>query len=173
MVVKIINSCIIILFSTLIGLERAKIYVERTKQLAALQGALSRLETEILHYASNLPDALIRIGKSVKGGVGKLFYLTGQTLAEKSKFSVAEAWCSTLEQIKSDLYLQQEDIDILQRFGEQLGSSDKEGQSRFIRLTLMQLREEEKKARVIREKYDKMYKSLGLLGGIVLVILLL
>ena len=96
MVVKIINSCIIILFSTLIGLERAKIYVERTKQLAALQGALSRLETEILHYASNLPEALIRIGKSVKDGVGKLFYLTGQTLAEKSKFSVAEAWCSTL-----------------------------------------------------------------------------
>lgn len=173
MVIKLINSCIIILFSTLIGLELAKGYVARAKELSALQGALSRLETEILHYATNLPEALIRIGESIRGGSGKLFSLTGQTLIDKTKFTVAEAWNSALEQLKADLCLQQEDIDILQRFGDQLGNSDKEGQARFIRLTQLQLREEEKKARAIREKYNRMYRSLGLLGGIALAILLL
>jgi stage III sporulation protein AB len=172
-IIKIINSCVIILFSTLIGLELAKKYIVRTRELSAIQGALSRLETEILHYASSLPEALVRIGKSVGGGTGKLFCLTGQTLLDKKKYTVAETWSSSLEQLKTTLCLEQEDIDILKRFGDQLGSSDKEGQVRFIRLTLLQLHEEEKKARAIREKYNKMYQSLGLLGGIALAILLL
>ena len=128
MIIKLVNSCVIISFSTLIGLELAKRYVARTKELSAMQGALSRLETEILHYASRLPEALIRIGKSVGGGTGKLFCLTGQTLTDKKKFTVAEAWGSSLEQLKTELFFQQEDLDILYRFGSQLGSSDREGQ---------------------------------------------
>ncbi len=173
MAIKIINSCIIILFSTFIGLELSKRYVARARELSVLQSAILRLETEILYYASNLPEALIRIGKSIRGNTGKLFLLTGQTLLDKKEFTVAEAWSSTLEHLKTDLCLQQEDMDILQRFADQLGSSDKEGQARFIKLTLSQLHEEEKKARAIREKYSKMYRSLGLLGGIALAILLL
>ncbi|HHT65840.1 MAG: stage III sporulation protein AB [Caldicoprobacterales bacterium] len=173
MVIKLINSCVIILISTFIGLELARRYVARTRELSALQGALSRLETEILHYASHLPEALIRIGESVGGGTGRLFCLTGQTLTDKKKFTVAEAWSSSLGQLKRELFFQQEDLDILHRFGNQLGSSDREGQVRFIRLTLLQLREEEQKARMIRDKYEKMYRNLGILGGIALAILLL
>jgi stage III sporulation protein AB len=173
MVLKIVNSCIIVIFSTLIGFEAAKRYVMRTKELSALQGALSRLETEILHYSSRLPEAMIRIGDSIKGGTGKLFHQAGQVLAEKKNLTVPEAWHSSLEQLKDQLFLQEEDLEILKRFGEQLGSSDKEGQVKYIKLTQMQLHEEEMKARTIREKYERMYKSLGLLGGIALAVILL
>lgn len=172
MLIKLINSGVIVLCSTLIGLEISKRYAFRTRELSALQGALSRLETEIIHYASRLPDALVRIGESIGGGTGKLFHKTGELLSLKKKFTVSEAWCSLLEELKKELYLQQEDMDILRRFGDQLGSSDREGQVRFIRLTLQQLREEEQKARAVREKYEKMYRSLGLLVGIALAIIL-
>ncbi|HHY81454.1 MAG TPA: stage III sporulation protein AB [Clostridiales bacterium] len=172
MIGKLINSSVIIVFSTLIGLEMAKRYVARTKELSAMQGALSRLETEIVHYASRLPEALNMIGQSIGGGTGKLFCLTAKSLNDK-KCTVSEAWRSSLDNLKDELHLQQEDLDILRRFGDQLGSSDREGQVKFIQLTLMQLREEEKKARAAREKYEKMYRSLGLLGGIALAIILL
>jgi stage III sporulation protein AB len=173
MILKIANSCVIIVFSTLIGFEAAKRYVMRTKELSALQGALSRLETEILHYSSRLSEAMIRIGNSIKGGTGKLFRQSGQFLAEKRNMTVAEAWSSSLMQLKDELFLQEEDLEILKRFGEQLGSSDKEGQVKYLKLTQMQLYEEEKKAREAREKYERMYKSLGLLGGIALAVILL
>ena len=173
MVIKVINSCVIVLLSTLIGLELSKGFVLRTKELSALQGALSRLETEIVHYASRLPEAMIRIGESIGGGTGELFCLTGHSLREKRQFEVGEAWSDSLEQLKEKLHLKPEELEILRRFGNQLGSSDKEGQVKFIKLTLMQLHEEELKARAIREKYEKMYRSLGLLGGIALAIILL
>lgn len=173
MIIKIINSGIIILLSTIIGFKLAKRYTVRIQELSAMQGALSRLETEIQHYTSSLPEALLEIGKSVGGGTGNLFILTGQTLIEKKEYTVSEAWSLCLEKVKPELCFEQEDFYILRRFGSQLGKSDKEGQVRFIRLTMLQLQEEEKKARVIREKNDKMYRSLGLLGGLALTILLL
>ena len=172
MVLKIVNSCVIVLFSTLIGFEAARRYVMRTKELSALQGALSRLETEILHYSSLLPEAMLRIGDSIGGGTGKVFSRTGNLLAGKKNLTVSEAWNSSLNCLKTESFFQREDLEILQRFGEQLGSSDKDGQVKYIRLTLMQLHEEEIKARAIREKYERMYKSLGLLGGIALAIIL-
>lgn len=173
MLIKIINSSIIVAASALIGRELAHTYVKRTQVLSSLQGALSRLETEIVHYASRLPEAMMRIGESIGGASGKLFYLTGQLLTERKSLTVSDAWHSSLEQNKEVLSLQREDLDILQRFGDQLGSSDKEGQIKFIKLTLMQLHEEELKARALREKYEKMYRSLGLLAGIALAVILL
>jgi len=173
MIIKFINSCVIITVSTIIGFELAKRYAIRVRELCAMQGALSRLETEILHFSSSLPEALIEIGKSIGGGTGKLFYLTGQTLIEKKNHTVADAWSSALEQLKTELCFAQEEIEILHRFGNQLGNSDKEGQARFIHLTLLQMQEEEKKARAIRDKNSRMYRTLGILCGIALTILLL
>jgi len=173
MIIKIINSAVIILCSTFIGIELSKRYVMRTRELSAMQGALSRLETEIVHYASRLPEAMKLIGESIGGATGKLFCQTAKTLAGRKGCTVAEAWRLSLKEMKDELYFQQEELDILYRFGDQLGSSDREGQVKFIQLTLMQLREEEKKARAVREKYEKMYRSLGLLGGIALAIILL
>lgn len=172
MILKIINSFVIIIFSTLTGFEIAKKYVLRTRELSALQAALSRLETEIMHYSSLLPEAMLRIGGSMEGGAGKLFKETGIMLSQKQNITVSKAWTSSLDLLKQELCLKKEDLDILQRFGEQLGSSDREGQANFIRLTVMQLKEEEQRAKEIREKYERMYKSLGLLGGLALAILL-
>ena len=173
MILKIVNSCVIVLTSTLIGFEAAKRYVMRARELRAFQSALSRLETEILHYSSLLPEAMLQIGGSIGGGTGKVFIRTGNLLAGKKNYSVSEAWSSSLQCLKGELFLEKEDVEILRRFGEQLGSSDKDGQVKYIKLTLMQLHEDEEKAQVIREKYERMYKSLGLLGGIALAIILL
>ena len=86
-------------------------------------------ETEILHYASAF-QALVRIGKSVGGGTEDCS-VTGQTLLDRKKYTVAKHG-SSLEQLKTTLCLEQEDIDILKRFGDQLGSSDKKDRSGLL-----------------------------------------
>ncbi|MBE3101119.1 MAG: stage III sporulation protein AB [Firmicutes bacterium] len=173
MIIKVITSCIIVSSSTLIGLELAKQYVLRTRVLRELQGALSRLETEILHYSTRLPEAMYNIGDSIKGETGKLFKCTSDLLTSKKNIMVSEAWRSSLNQLKGRLFLQSEEFDILYRFGDQLGSSDKDGQVKYIRLTLSQLHLQELKAQETRDKYERMYKSLGLLSGIAIAIMLL
>ncbi len=173
MYVKLVTSSIIVGCSTLIGFEFAKKHILRTRQLRELQGALSRLESEILHYATPLPEALARIGTSTGGVIGDLFSHTGYLLSEKRNLLASQAWRQSLDRLKDRLCINEEEYDILYRFGDQLGGGDKEGQSKYIRLTLTQLYQQEIKAQECRQKYERMYKSLGLLGGIALAVLLL
>lgn len=170
---NIATSCVIICSSTLIGIEIAKKYVRRTNELRELQGALSRLETEILYYTTTLPEAMCAIGETIKGTTGRLFADTGRKLKNKSNITVSEAWNESLSQLNDNFYLNEEELAILRRFGDQLGSSDKESQAKYIRLTLLQLQQQETKAQEARNRYERMYKSLGLLGGIAIAIILL
>lgn len=173
MYLKLVTSSIIIGCSTFIGFEFAKKHVLRTRQLRELQGALSRLESEILHYMTPLPEALVRIGTTMDGVIGDLFCSTGQMLSEKRNMITSQAWRNTLDRLKDQLSLNEEEYDILYRFGDQLGGSYGQGQSKYIGLTLTQLYQQEIKAQECRQKYERMYKSLGLLGGIALAVLLL
>ena len=61
MLIKLINSGIIVLCSTLIGLEISKKIRFPYKRIECFTRGFVRLETEIIHYASRLPDALVRI----------------------------------------------------------------------------------------------------------------
>jgi stage III sporulation protein AB len=173
MVIKIITSIIIIGCSAMIGNGLANRFVQRTNELRELQGALSRLEAEISHYSTRLPEALKHIGKSVEGETGRLFILTSDKLVSTNNCTVEEAWRQSIEEVKKRMNLTGEEYDILMRFGAQLGCSDKEGQKKFIALTLSQLKLQEAKAFELRCKYERMYKSLGILGGLALVILLI
>ena len=66
-----------------------------------------------------------------------------------------------------------EDEKILLDFGQMLGVSDLEGQLKNIRFTLRQLEIQEKKAEEARRKNETMYRRLGVLGGLALIILLI
>jgi stage III sporulation protein AB len=68
--------------------------------------------------------------------------------------------------------LNKEDEQVLLSFGRSLGNTDLDGQIRNIRLTLGQLAMQERKAEENRKKNESMYRSLGILGGMAVVIVL-
>ena len=67
---------------------------------------------------------------------------------------------------------QQTEYEILQQFGETLGQHDRESQQKHIRLCITHL-EREEEAKALQLQYEKMIKSLGVLAGLLIVILLL
>ena len=66
-----------------------------------------------------------------------------------------------------------EDGEILKDFGKNLGSTDKENQLKNFKLIYLQLEKQQKDAENLKNKNAKMYKSLGALVGITIVILLI
>lgn len=170
--IKLIMSFVIVGCSTLIGIEMARGYVLRTKELRELQSALARLEAEILHYLTRLPEALKLTGESVGGEVGNIFISVSEKLVENSNLTISQVWRKTIDEFENRLYLHKEDLEILQRLGDNLGSGNKEGQKKYINITLMQLNEQEQKAQEQRSKYEKMYRSLGVLCGLAIAIIL-
>ncbi|WDC83785.1 hypothetical protein PL321_14865 [Caloramator sp. mosi_1] len=77
-----------------------------------------------------------------------------------------------LNECKHNLYFEKEDLEILNTFIQGLGNSDFEGHKKNFNIVLKKLEGIEKEAEDIREKNEKLYRYLGVLGGLLIVIIL-
>lgn len=92
---------------------------------------------------------------------------------ESGEQTVREAWIDSLKENWKLTAFQQTEYEILQQFGETLGQHDRESQQKHIRLCITHLEREEEEAKALQLQYEKMIKSLGVLAGLLIVILLL
>ncbi len=75
--------------------------------------------------------------------------------------------------MKNDLNFKQQDIEIILSLGRVLGTSNREDQGKNFQLILNQIIILEKEAKLERDKNEKMFKSLGVLVGLAIVIILI
>lgn len=173
MIIKLIGGSLIIASSTVIGYKLSEKYVKRPGELRSMQTALQMLESEIIFSLNPLPDAFNNIAVCFEGGVKKIFMGAAELLNKRTGMTAQEAWTQSIQNSKSDMHFEEADYKILMEFGNSLGSSDRENQIKNIHLACSKLAMEEKKAEKQREKNEKMYKSLGLLAGVLIVLVLL
>ncbi|RKD25570.1 stage III sporulation protein AB [Ammoniphilus oxalaticus] len=169
---KLIGACILLFSATMLGFHTATRYAKRPQQIRELGIALQLLETEICYGATALPLALDYVSKRARGEVGRLFQQAAQRLLAEDGRSTAECWEQAVEQVWSSMTMKKAEKEIMLHLGSVLGKSEKEDQRKHIRLTLMNLQQEEMVARDEQQKYEKMCRSLGILGGILAVILM-
>ncbi|ASS75952.1 stage III sporulation protein AB [Tumebacillus algifaecis] len=170
--IKLFGSLIILLVATSFGFRMASRYAERSKQLRLFINALQLLETEILYTATPLSEACRKIGTRIPGPVGTFFAELGHKLREGQGVTAGEIWRETLTAHKVNLRLKEADRDVLHSFGQTLGISDRQDQIKHIQLALAHLGTEEQGAREEQSKNEKMWRYLGALMGLTLVILL-
>lgn len=173
MLFKLLGSLIVILSSTFLGYALANECKNRPLQLRELQGLLQMFENQISYLSDVIAEAFERISRIGGSDVCIFFSRTVELLKEDKTLNASQAWEKAVNDNIRKTSLNQEDKDILLAFGKILGSSELEGQIKNIRLTMTQLKLQEEKAEASRVKNEKMYKSLGILGGIAVVIVLL
>jgi stage III sporulation protein AB len=173
MIVNVLAAAIIVTFSGVLGSRLANRYSLRVKEIRLFQGAISELESEIIYFRSFLPDVFEKLAHNSLGGLARFFYAVGEKLSAKSGYSVAEAWEASLLESKPFLNLDREEYEIISQFGRHLGIGDNEGHRRCFDMMQQKLRNQERKADEARVRYEKMYRSLGLLGGLALALILL
>ena len=83
-----------------------------------------------------------------------------------------EAWEKSLKEFFFNSYIAENDYEILIAFGKYLGSTDKQDQIKNIRLAMNNLRQQELSSIQEKEKNEKMWRYLGVLSGIMVVLLL-
>lgn len=167
-----IGAIAILSATTITGFEWAKRVRERPKRLRELKVTLQALEAEIMYGSTPLNEAFQHIGKPLKEPLSA-FFLNISDLLNQGEHSVKEAWESQLLLLAKETSFKSGEIEVLRQFGSTLGRHDKEHQQKQIQLTLAHLNREEKEARDIQERYEKMCKSLGVLMGLLIVILLM
>ncbi|BDG44279.1 stage III sporulation protein SpoIIIAB [Saccharococcus caldoxylosilyticus] len=169
---KLIGAMLILLTTTWFGFEAARMLKERPRQLRQLKAALKVLEAEIMYAHTPLSEAALHISKQISLPLSKLFEQFAAKL-QKGETSVQQAWEESLQTVWSSTALKQGELEIMRQFGDTLGQYDRLTQQKQITLALVHLERQEAEALERQARYEKMAKSLGILTGLLLVILLI
>ena len=181
-ILKLGGGILVFMASTLFGFYRSRLLVRRVNWIRATMHGLQRLETEISFRGSLLIEALTSI-KSDRSGedffaVLYPFIMTNQDENARSNtmrqrfLDIRQCWEQSLNELVHQSPAKALEIDILRQLGRSLGRSDCDDQIKHLRLTAIQLQEALEQANAEMTKYQSMWRSLGLLGGAMMVILL-
>ncbi|QPA30015.1 stage III sporulation protein SpoIIIAB [Thermaerobacillus caldiproteolyticus] len=169
---KLVGACLILLATTWTGFEASRFLSERPLQLRQLKAALQSLEAEIMYGHTPLVEAASHIAKQITLPLSRLFDEFAANL-QMGEASVKEAWEQSLKEVWKSTALKQGEFEIMKQFGETLGQYDRIAQQKQIALALVHLEREEQDALEKKARYEKMAKSLGVLTGLLLIILLM
>lgn len=172
MLLKLLGSLIIVITSSWIGFIIAGYYRERPKQLRDFQSALQMLQTEIIYGSTPIPEALSRIAKKTNMPVSTFFQNVKEILYNYRGYTVDEAWEIALKNLHRESSLNKTDKEILSVLGNYLGISDKQDQIKHLKLTSSYLKKQEENAEEERKKNEKMWKYLGVLTGLMIILLI-
>lgn len=170
--IQLIGAVLILFAGTMIGFQQASRLADRPRQLRQLSHALQRLETEIGYGYTPLPEAISRIADVTSKPISNLFRLVSEGIAQSDELSLRESWEKTIAQYWSTTAMKKAEQAVLLRLGSALGISDREDQVKHLRLAMLQLKSEEETAKEEQTRYEKMWKSLGILIAVLVVILM-
>ena len=167
-IVKYIIIFLVFLICFLLGNIISKRYTLRVKELKDFSNALNIIENKIKFTYEPLSEIFIQTSRLLSENISNIFINTSSYMKE---FSSEEAWNKGVD--NTSTYLNKEDIENIKSFGKLIGKTDKEGQVSHIELTRTFIELQLEKARKEEEKNAKMYKTLGAIIGLAIVIILI
>lgn len=160
----------ILICSTSIGYLIAKKFTDRLNELVQFSNLINILQNKIKFTKKPLAEIFEELSKiGEKNGVTEIFLETSKKLKIEK---LNTAWEKAILKKAKKLDFNKEDIDIIKTLGQVLGKSDVEGQISELNQILTLISSQIKNAEIERNKNVKMYRSLGTIIGILIVIIL-
>lgn len=172
-VLKILGSLLIVFSSSIIGYYLGNKYSARLENLLHIEQCIKILETEIVYGAVPIPDALNNVYLKGNKKVSYIFQQIRNNLLYNKDVDLLRSFEMVKRQLIEELNLKEEDIELFLSLGRLLGTSDRTDQEKNFKLILNQIEILINEAKLEKDKNEKMYKNLGILAGIAIVIILL
>lgn len=175
MVFKWMGSLIVLFAAGGFGIWSAMQWRERLRLLEKLRQMIYFLKGEITYSHAPLAEGLERVGRRDPGPLGRLFTAAAQGICRQEGESFQEIWRRETGELSSPqerLPLTKEDLEQLAGLGEHLGYLDVDMQERTLKLYLEQLDLSIDYLRANQREKCRLYASLGIMGGMFLVIMM-
>ncbi|MFC4078232.1 stage III sporulation protein SpoIIIAB [Salinithrix halophila] len=169
---KLIGASLILLSSSAVGFRVARAYAERPRQIRQLLVSLSLLETEISYGSRRLDAVCEHLSRREREPARSLFGRCAEYLHTLDGVSTFECWKQSVEETWPYTSMKEPEKEVLIDFGKTLGVSDRADQLQHLHRTQSNLSAEESRAREEQARYEKMCRSLGVLAGALIVILI-
>lgn len=169
---KGIGALLILASAAGIGISFGNDLKGRCMELRLLKQMVYMLRGEIKYTKTPLPEAFSNIAVRMKEPFGSFLEEMAKQMGSLESESLGDLWQAQIKAQLSGTHLKKEDKEQLKSLGEVLGYLDLEMQLSSIDLYLEQLELGIREAQEAAQTKQKLYQSLGVAGGIFLVILL-
>lgn len=172
-VLKLISFLLIFSTCSIIGYLYGKAFSTRMENLIYLEQCIKMLETEIVYGSTSLPEAFSNIAKKGNRKVSYVFETIKNDLILHKREGVYESFVEVKDILIGEFFLKKEDVEIFLSLGRVLGTSDRIDQQKNFILTLNQIASNIEEAKIDKNKNEKLYRSLGVIAGTGIIILLI
>ena len=170
--IKLVGSVLVLFVSSYVGFQLAARCSGRPQHIRQIISCLGSLKSYITYACLPLNDALIQCTHGIYGPVADFFHQTATVLEENGGLSPQQAINTVLANMKGRLMLKQPELEILSILGANLGIMNREEQGNYLSMIIEQLETFANEATQLRDINTKMYRYLGICGGLAIVILL-
>ena len=167
LILKYIDIGLIIIVSAYIGFYKSKKFFYRVKELKDFKSALNIFRSKIEFTYEPIGDIFNEISKVIYLGEDNIFKNFNKI---ESTEDTNIAWNKTVEE--SSFEFTNEDKEVLKLLGKMLGKTDKTGQISQIDLVDNFLDKQILDAEEEKNKNEKLYRTLGIVCGLVIAIIL-
>jgi len=130
------------------------------------------LENEIHYMGRPLGQALLQFSQNRDTPLSKFSRRVYEISKDEEK-GIDLAWQKCIDEFKNYWPIEHEEWALLSQIGDVLGKTDRASQSSFIKMMHGKFSLQEKKAEEDRTRKEKLYKNLGILGGLAIVLVLI
>lgn len=166
--VKFLILCALLLITSWLGIILSKKYANRVKELKQIKTGLNILENKIKFTYEPIPEIFKEISSNFTGNVSDIFKKSYECMND---LDAGKAWIHSVN--ISNCNLNKDDKDAIKGLGKLLGKTDVDGQISQLNLINEFLNSQIEQAEKEKEKGEKMYKKLGVISGLMIVVALI
>lgn len=169
---KLAGALLLMAGASCLGFGAAGQLKARVSCLMALCAALEQMERELTFRLTPMPELMGKLAKTAQAPADLFFARCREEMGRLGERSFGQLWRAALEE-ETELILEPTERQILASLGDVLGRYDAEGQRLALRTAGTELGECLRRAREERDRLGRVYATLGLGAGAMLVIILL
>lgn len=166
-VIKYIDLLLIITVCTYMGFSKSKEFSKRVTSLKNIKNSLNIFKAKIEFTYEPIKDIFEEISKIVYKSEENIFQNFCDNLENRD---ITIVWNEAIQ--NTAIGLNQDDKEVLIMLGKMLGKTDKSGQISEIELVNNFLNKQIEEAEEKKAKNEKLYKTLGVVSGLAIAIIL-
>lgn len=171
--IKVTGALVIIFSCTYIGINISNKYRQRVKELLEIKRIVGIMLGEIRYSLTPIPNIFQIMIDKTDGVFKKYFIVMDAEVSDYSGLALKDIWNNNLKILKDNTCLNSNDIELFSMLGNNLGFLDKQMQIDTINLYIEQLSDQIIESKAALKDKTRLFSSLGVLGGILIVIVLI
>lgn len=173
MVLKLIGAVIICSSLTALGMIKALSFEKRLDVLNELEKGMKLLAGEIKYTSATLPEAVRSVSNRTNGSIKDFFGNVAARVVDNPQTLFKDIWQDEVKGLCKEDMLVTEDVEVINELGAQLGHLDITMQLNAIEMCITRVNDRQQDALETIKTKSKLYKTIGLTSGALIVLVLL